>query len=219
MAGAAMGMAIGQGVTDMAQSGLGAYFTNRETNQAWSRQKAVYTRRYQWMMNDMKKAGLNPILAYQQGPAGGAAVPQSSSPHVQGSNYVASAKEAALMGAQLRNIDAQTAKTQAETDAVAATNQQREFYGKLWEKANRVLDVLIDKYGPVIEKYAPEAVRALEEPSRQVNSGRSAGEFKGEYVRPGLRWDASSQKWVPSGEPGYKFENRTKGGYYEDWSR
>jgi len=207
----------GQALTDMASSGLGAYFANRETNQAWSRQKAVMTRRYQWMMTDMKKAGLNPILAYQQGPSGGAAVPQSSQPAVKTSDYVASGREAALLGAQLRNIEAQTAKTVAETEGIGSTNEQREFYGKLYEKANQILDGLIERFGPTVKKYGGAAVDALEAPSSKINSGKSAGEFKGEYVRPGLRWDARDQKWVPSKGPGYYFDKRTKGGYVEDW--
>lgn len=217
MAAGAGGMAGVQALTDMASSGLGAYFANRETNQAWSRQKAMMTRRYQWTMMDMKKAGLNPILAYQQGGTGGAAVPQSSQPSVKTSDYAASAREGALIGAQLRNLEANTTKTLAEAEGVGSMNEQREFYGKLWSKANELVDGLLKRFGPATEKLGANALEALEAPKAKVHSGKSASEFKGEYVKPGLMWDAGSQRWVPSREPGYKFEGRTKGGYYEDW--
>lgn len=37
------------------------------SKQAYNRAKKMYKSRYQWTMEDMRKAGLNPILAYQQG--------------------------------------------------------------------------------------------------------------------------------------------------------
>lgn len=205
MAGAAIGAAIGAGATSALESGLGAYFANRESNQAWDRTKAIYERRYQWTMNDMRKAGLNPILAYQQGASGGAAVPQTSQPQVKGQNYVSTAKEAALLGAQLRNVEASSAKMEAEAAGIASQNEQREFYGKLWSKANDVLDGLIKRFGPVIEKYAPEVPADLERPQNEINSGKSAGVFQ----------EKRDGRWVDLG--GYGPPERVKGGTRQTW--
>lgn len=173
--------ALAQGASDMLGSGLSAYFANRESNQAWQRTKAIYKSKYQWTMGDMKAAGLNPILAYQQGGTGGGAVPQSSSPSVQHSNYASSAKEVGLLAQQMRllnaqerNADADTAKKVAETGGIASQNEQREFYGKLFEKANEVVDKLLERYGPTVEKYGPAVLDALENPKSKVNSGKAA---------------------------------------------
>lgn len=95
---------------------------------------------YQRAMTDMKQAGLNPMLAYQQG---GASVPSPSAPEVQSASKsglanaalgaftgISSAQTArqnagtaqaqaqstiSLQGAQAANTIAQTAKTEAET--------------------------------------------------------------------------------------------------------
>ncbi len=45
---------------------------------AWSRQKRMYKHRYQWQMDDMRKAGLNPILASVGGAPGGGSVQQQA---------------------------------------------------------------------------------------------------------------------------------------------
>lgn len=56
----------------------------------------MYQNRYQWQMEDMRKAGLNPILAYKQGaPAGGAGA--SYSPVNVGAAGVAGAASALQM--------------------------------------------------------------------------------------------------------------------------
>lgn len=106
---AAAGIGAGsQGLSDMASSGLGAYFANRESNQAWQRQKQIMKSRYQWMVGDLKAAGLNPILAVQGMSPGSGSPPTTAGVVGRVGNYAASAREAALLGAQLKNIEADT---------------------------------------------------------------------------------------------------------------
>lgn len=92
---------------------------------------------YQRAMGDMRQAGLNPMLAYAQGgasvPSGAmgqasaASGPAASSPAPQQvRNNFAEAMASAQQFAQLDNIAAQTAKTQAETKNVETDTRQRE---------------------------------------------------------------------------------------------
>lgn len=81
-------------------------FQERMSNTQWQRGVA-----------DMKKAGLNPALAYQQG---GASAPQGASAQMQNTigNATNSAMAAYQMKAQVDATRAQTVKTMNESDAV-----------------------------------------------------------------------------------------------------
>lgn len=73
-------------------------------------QKEMRATQYQTAVEDMKKAGLNPMLAYSQGGAGNLAGAQAPI-----ENSGAAAASAAAVAAQIRLTEAQTRKVEAET--------------------------------------------------------------------------------------------------------
>lgn len=89
---------------------------NFEANLAF--QKETAKNAHQWEVNDLKKAGLNPILSATGG-SGAKASGGSSLPDKQ--NKVATAIQMKNAVSQTKLLDAQTRKTDAET----ATEQQR----------------------------------------------------------------------------------------------
>ena len=118
-----VGEAIG-GIADLAGAGLnymGAKKAN-EANLKIAREQMGFQERmsntaYQRSMADMQKAGLNPILAYQQG---GASSPAGASATMQ--NEMAPAVGSAL---QSKLIRAQTDQTKAMTELMKADLPER----------------------------------------------------------------------------------------------
>lgn len=101
----------------MFSSGLGAHFSHTQAKKARQFTREVMNNRYQWMMQDMRQAGLNPILAYQQGPGGGSGAPQGQQPGIPRTNYAITAKQVQMMDAELKKLKADTRKSLDEADA------------------------------------------------------------------------------------------------------
>lgn len=86
------------------------YGLNRmETSRSWDRQKNMMTRRYQYTMLDLDKAGLNPMLAI-----GGANPPTASAPTQPATTGGGGFKSRSF--AEARLLKAHTAKAWAEAD-------------------------------------------------------------------------------------------------------
>lgn len=123
-------LAIGLGLASGVQKLLGNEFASDEATAArdWSAQENLRNREWQQMMRgtqyqtaveDMKKAGLNPMLAYHQGgagtPGGSSGGGASASPSNTGGPDLTTA-------VQVENIRAQTAKIRQETQNLADEN-------------------------------------------------------------------------------------------------
>lgn len=111
--------------------GAGEYFSGKATNEANAEQAAL-NRQFQERMSstayqrataDMSAAGLNPMLAYQQGsassPGGSTAVM-----HNPMTSAISSALSIARTKAEVENIRAQTHKVKAETPGVEAESRR-----------------------------------------------------------------------------------------------
>lgn len=115
------GSAFLPGAWGQAASAVGGFLTQRagqvsanQMNRAaaerqYEMQTDAYKHRYQWQMEDMRRAGLNPLLAYQQGAPGG---PAGAS--YQAQNVNAGALDAVQTGYQ-------AAKTSQERKVMAST--------------------------------------------------------------------------------------------------
>ncbi len=129
------GLAVG------AISGIASAFGAQSANEAAERsvQKQIDFQResrqhsYQWAMDDMRNAGLNPILAYKQGGAGGAGGASFTPQNVLGAG-VSSAQAGIQAGlnikkvkAEIKNLNQNTAGRLEETykTALEARNQIR----------------------------------------------------------------------------------------------
>ncbi len=118
------GVAVG-GVASALGGVAGGLLTNAANSARTQRQMDFQERmsrnRYQYTMEDMKKAGLNPILAYKQGGGSapsGAAIP-AINPAANLGKDIASAMQLSRLGAE---TDALQAKAKADNAAAKLTS-------------------------------------------------------------------------------------------------
>lgn len=110
------------GLTGAAGDVTSAMWARAESSRARRFAREVMQSRYQWQMEDMRKAGLNPILAFGQSPP--APTPQGRAATADFGKVISSARSAALMGQELENmektaevLDSQERKNWFEADA------------------------------------------------------------------------------------------------------
>lgn len=90
-------------------------------------QEYMYKHRYQMQMDDMRAAGLNPILSYSQGPPGApggaqAQISDTVTPAIQsGVSSALGALDAQKKQKEVELLEAQKEKTEAETKSVQST--------------------------------------------------------------------------------------------------
>jgi len=154
-----------------AAAGLGAaglnFIGQRNANRAnvdMSREQMAFQERmsntaYQRAMQDMKLAGLNPILAYSQGGASSPGGSMSRSENTL-SGATSSAMDAIRMRSEIRNMDAQNAnliaqanlsntsarKVATETKLLDMTKGKEKFYSDLYDIPGAALNSAKDFY-------------------------------------------------------------------------
>lgn len=96
----------------LASSLMGGIFSARQAKSQMRFQRDMYKQRYQFQVEDLKKAGLNPMLAYQQAAP---AAPAGAMGQMDAPDLVSSARAGYLMAQELKAMKADT--KQKETQA------------------------------------------------------------------------------------------------------
>lgn len=95
----------------------------RAATVAWKRQKKAYKHRYQWQVEDMRKAGLNPMLSFDTGAGSVGSAPVNQEAGALGEG-IAAASAKGLQNKQsqalIQNTTQNTAKQAAETRNIDA---------------------------------------------------------------------------------------------------
>lgn len=107
-------------IAAVAGSAMGGMMGRSNAKQQQDAQNKAYQQRYQWTMNDLEKAGLNPMLAMNQGAVSGAGqMAMAQTPDVGGAltSGVKAGTEAVLAKASAKNLEAQTAAGHATAHA------------------------------------------------------------------------------------------------------
>lgn len=159
-----VGAAIGAAAAGAAISGGIAHFSGKslQSDQQAFNERA-YRNRFQWSMEDMRKAGLNPILAANMGLGG----TSSATSGIPSTNAGTSAVQGARIAAELRLLEAQERKTGAEADILGPK-------AKMYEWGLQLIEGLADKYGIPIS----EAGEKLGLPNELTTAAEAAKETK-----------------------------------------
>lgn len=197
---------IGAALVGGAVSAFGARAQNRAAQRAareqMAFQKEASQHQYQWAMEDMRKAGLNPMLAYQQGGSGNLGG-SSYTPQNVGEAGVrgASASSTSALNVQrtkseILNIDAQAELTSQSAHAAARENYLKDDYymGPLGTQIHRqelrdiragqagVIGTGLGMYKNIMNPHQKEPpIKYTSEHFRPPGPGRPAGKW---YVKP-----------------------------------
>lgn len=134
VAGALLGAGIGAG-GGLIQAGMNF----ASAKDAMDFQKEMYKHRYQWTMEDMRKAGLNPILAYSQGGGGVPPGATASFPNVLES-AAANVKELPKREEEVALLKETTGKTRAEAYEALMRGRESGERGTLAHKQQEQVD-------------------------------------------------------------------------------
>lgn len=170
---------------------LGTYMRNKEAKKASARQMAfqreMSNTSYQRGMQDMKAAGLNPILA---GKVGGASTPTGSTYNPE--NVATNATNSFILTRQneanVNLTNAQTAKLLAETGVITKTDGS--FVGRNLEYFKKELQKIFNSSKDL--KEAEAAIKALKPKNRDIyKDSPSFKKRKSKYIKSNTKKSGS----------------------------
>lgn len=198
------------------QAALNREFQSKEANAAFQRNYAASGTSYQRAVLDLESAGLNPMLAYQQGGASGVSGPSAGGAQATMQNPMSSAIHSALSiqrgKAEVENIRAQTEKTIAETPSnvegarkvIDAVLGEKYAYVK-YEASLKKLELAIHEQLLVPEIAARRAEAVLREQGVPIELSKRAVELWLKNLElPGARFKARGYGMADKGLQGIK---------------
>jgi len=169
----AVGQALGAAGTAVLGAGLDYASASAAARQQYKYQKKMYKHRYQWQVQDMKKAGINPMLSATSG----APVPGSvQAPAFEnlGSKAVSAYQAARMNRAAVENTEANTDLSRTTANKAAAEGEAQEL-ANLVTKASKEYQSAKDTLG---EKGEVRGASAVSEARFQNEMNKAGAELR-----------------------------------------
>lgn len=170
-----------------------AVMAKREAKRNRRFQERMSNTQYQRAMADMRKAGLNPILAYKQGGAGTPSGSAASMPNLSdiGTKSVTSALAARRLNQELKNLNSQQKFTDAQTRRIEQQTTQglpleigsRELAEEALDPATAWYDTFYDMMFPYSAK-ASERRSSAKPPRRRLPAAKVRQKRRYHSARP-----------------------------------
>lgn len=161
-------------------------FNEREAQKNRNFQSAQRETQYQTAVTDMKKAGLNPMLAYTQGGAGTTSGAQAASASLpQMGNKMQAALAYSATSANINNVQAQTEVEKAKADLIRAQTQQTSASTGNIQTDTKRLEAVIDQVRENVNlqaqqgitEVAKRALMATQADLNKINTDLSKGKI------------------------------------------